>query len=96
MAGIAQPRNVPQGQLSESGLDTRLPLCDWWDQAECSAEADQAFRIAALAALLPVVLTLTYILFLLKCRKRSRVVLPLGSEKELDTKEFKVKFYGKE
>lgn len=61
-----------------------------------NAEADQAFRIAALAALLPVVLTLTYILFLLKCRKRSRVVLPLGSEKELDTKEFKVKFSGKE
>ena len=61
-----------------------------------NAEADQAFRIAALAALLPVVLTLTYILFLLKCRKRSRVVLPLGPEKELDTKEFKVKFSGKE
>ena len=35
LAGVAQPRNVPQGQLSESGLDTRLPLCDWWDQAEC-------------------------------------------------------------
>ena len=61
-----------------------------------NAEADQAFRIACMASFLPVVLTLMYVLFLLKCKRRSRVVLPVGSEKELDTKEFKVRFSGKE
>ena len=61
-----------------------------------NAEADRTFRIASVAALLPVAITLTYVLFLLKCKRKSRVVLPLGQEKELETKEFKVKFTGKE
>ena len=61
-----------------------------------NAEADQTFRIACVAALLPVAITLTYVLFLLKCKRVSRVVLPVGPEKELDTKEFKVRFSGKE
>ena len=56
-----------------------------------NAEADRTFRIASVAALLPVAITLTYILFLLKCKRKARVVLPLGQQKELETKEFKVK-----
>ena len=56
-----------------------------------NAEADRTFRIASVAALLPVAITLTYVLFLLECKRKSRVVLPLGQEKELETKEFKVK-----
>ena len=61
-----------------------------------NAEADRTFRIASVAALLPVAITLTYVLFLLKCKRKSRVVLPLGQEKGLETKEFKVKLTGKE
>ena len=56
-----------------------------------NAEADRTFRIASVAALLPVAITLMYILFLLKCKRKARVVLPLGQQKELETKEFKVK-----
>ena len=51
-----------------------------------NAEADRTFRIASVAALLPVAITLTYILFLLKCKRKARVVLPLGQQKELETK----------
>ena len=56
-----------------------------------NAEADQTFRITIVAVLLPLAITLTYILFLLKCKRKARVVLPLGQQKELETKEFKVK-----
>ena len=59
-------------------------------------EADKVFRIACMASLLPVVLALIYIVFLLKCKRRPRVILPVGTDKDVETKEFKLRLSGKE
>ena len=61
-----------------------------------NAEANQVFRIACMASLLPVVLALIYIVFLLKCKRRPRVILPVGTDKDVETKEFKLRLSGKE
>ena len=59
-------------------------------------EADKIYRIAYLASLLPIVLALIYVAFLLKCKHRRRVILPVGNEKDIEAKEFKLKLSGKE
>ena len=59
-------------------------------------EADKIFRIAYMASLLPIVLALIYVAFLLRCKRRPRMILPVGTDKDVEAKEFKLRLSGKD
>ena len=67
-------------------------------------EEDRVFRFASLATVRPVVLVLFYVIFLLRCKSKSKtkfdlgksMVLPVTSDKEVETKEFEFRLSGKE